>query len=409
MALAFSSLDMSGWGQQDNDYVSHRACPLCQSDQTRVVEEISSLQFFTDDSTRSKQSQVKQVQCRQCMTLYMNPAYNDQGFETLFSEAGRSYGDGGGRHGEQIEWLQRNGLSDDDFSYMDIGCYEGQFLASLPKGSRFIGVDFDLPAIERAKDKYPGDKYLFLQGRFEEIKLDEKIDVFTMFHVLEHLPDPVGVLQVLRGLAHENTALVVEVPVLELGQTNDIHGFFSPQHLTHFSKHTLQQAFRLAGWNIVETEDASDYNGHRVIGYPCAEGGMEGASFDDYVSLQSVRASLSSALTDVEKQISRFPNAEKIVIWGAGMHLEYILQRTTFFERFKESKFVAVDSDPMKQGKKWRGLSIGVPAELSGLDWDNTCLLVSSYGGQEKIAEAAMEIGVPEHLILKIYSRIRTY
>jgi hypothetical protein len=66
-----------------------------------------------------------------------------------------------------------------------------------------------------------------------------------MFHVLEHLPDPVSVLKRLRDHAHNSTRLVIEVPILEKGQTNDIHGFFSPQHLTHFSKKTLDNVLKV--------------------------------------------------------------------------------------------------------------------------------------------------------------------
>jgi len=373
------------------------------------VETLPGLQFFTDHSDVSKQATVQQVQCRECLTLYMNPAYTDRGFEILFSEAGRSYGDGGGRHQEQIEWLSQNGLMKDTSTFMDIGCYEGQFLAELPMGKRFVGVDFDGPAIERAKKKFPSDSFLFLQGRFEDIQLDEQVDVFTMFHVLEHLPDPVGVLKVLRDLSHERTALVVEVPVLELGNTNDMHGFFSPQHLTHFSKHTLRLAFRQAGWRIEDHQDAADYNGYRVIAYPDTAADAALPDFADYSRLQAVRASLSAALTEAETSIAAFPDLSQFVIWGAGMHLEYILQRTTFFERFQNARFLAVDSDSMKQGHSWRGIPIASPDTLKDVDWSTTGLLISSYGGQEKIYEAALGKGISPSSILKIYSHVTTY
>lgn len=409
MKASFSALSHASWGKEDSTYVSERACPVCSTEQTRAVEALPGLQFFTDHPDVSKQADVCQVQCRNCLTLFMNPAYSDRGFEVLFSEAGRSYGDGGGRHDEQIAWLDKNGLKNETFSYMDIGCYEGQFLAQLPVGRRFIGVDFDGPAIERAKKNYPGDEYLFLQGRFEEISLDEQVDVFTMFHVLEHLPDPVGVLRVLRDFSHEKTALVVEVPVLELGFTNDIHGFFSPQHLTHFSKHTLRQTFMQAGWRIAESQDAADYNGHRVIAYPDDHVGEITADFEDYSRLHAVRASLSQALIDAEKSISQFPAMSQIAIWGAGMHLEYILQRTTFFERFRDAEFLAVDSDQMKQGRTWRGIEIRSPDCLEEFDWAETGLLISSYGGQEKIYELAIARGIPASSIMKLYDRVTTY
>ena len=61
-----------------------------------------------------------------------------------------------------------------------------------------------------------------------------------MFHVLEHLKNPLETLINILKSAHQTTYLLIEVPILENGFTNDINGFFSAQHLTHFSRQSLK-------------------------------------------------------------------------------------------------------------------------------------------------------------------------
>ena len=91
------------------------------------------------------------------------------------------------------------------------------------------------------------------------------------------------------------------------------------------------------------------------------------------------------------------------------MHLEFLYQVTSAFSRLPSRQLAVVDSDSLKQGKSWRGLHIHPPAAIAGTDWENTKLLVSSYGGQEDIARAAGELGVPNDRIVRLYDEVRVY
>lgn len=72
-------------------------------------------------------------------------------------------------------------------------------------------------------------------------------------------------------------------------------------------------------------------------------------------------------------------------------------------------KFLLVDSDPLKYGKSWRGVSILAPSILSNLDWKNCNLVISSYGSQNAIIEAAKGYGVPNERILGLYDEQQVY
>lgn len=416
--MDYSTLLTTPPNQQGMALTDWRACPGCGANNYQVIESLTDLQFFVDRDDGQQRVSYSQVYCRQCSLLYMNPCYNDKGFELLFALAGRSYGDGGSRHGEQLEWLKTNGCLRADMSYMDIGCFEGDFLRAVAhyfSGSqpRLIGIDFDQPAIDIARQKCLGLNANFLQGKFENFSLTETVDVYTLFHVLEHLPDPVAVLERLALYAHEKTALIIEVPVLENGKTNDIHGFYSPQHLTHFSKTTLGNMLAATGWAVQSTEDAEGYNGFRVYATPGEKRDKQASASlasNDLAAIYNERRHHYQSLEVMDRVIREMPVFDNIIVWGAGMHLEYLFQRSRIFQQLDGQNLYLVDSDPLKQGRTWRSLAIAAPQDvIPKFDVSSLGIVISSYGGQPNIAEAAVAMGIPETNIVCLYKQVASY
>lgn len=391
-----------------------RTCPICSSSRARVILELEDFQFYSDSSDSPKRMNLRENICLDCFTLYLNPCYSGFGFKILFDEAGQSYGSSERRPQEQIDWLLSKDQLRKGSSILDVGCYEGSFLARLPDNILRMGVDIDQPAIDRARANYVDQKIQFFLGDFETFHFDaQPPDTITMFHVLEHLPRPVAVLKKLHSISSKNTKLVVEVPILENGQTNDINGFFSAQHLTHFSRQSLHNCLALSGWKIIDWLEQSDYNGCRVLAETLNDSRSTEVVIksnpDDFVEATDYRRHWFASLKAVEDRIARFPSSKKIVVWGGGMHTEFLYQVTSFFERNRESRFIIVDSDPLKQGKTWRGVPIYSPAELDSFGWSSAMLVISSYGGQESIVKSARQLGVPELSILRLYDSIKKY
>jgi SAM-dependent methyltransferase len=73
-----------------------------------------------------------------------------------------------------------------------------------------------------------------------------RFDLVSLIHVLEHMPDPVGVLAHLRqDWLAPGGWLLVEVPDLYC------HDCFEVAHLASFSSHTLAQVLRKAGYRLL--------------------------------------------------------------------------------------------------------------------------------------------------------------
>ena len=408
-AVRWERVDSFLGNRSASEAMFHRPCPICGANEPRTVLVLNDFQFFSDSHSEPKRVDIREVQCQRCMALYLNPCYSAYGFPILFAEAGQSYGSTEGRPAEQIDWMTGRGLLKDGAAVLDIGCYDGAFLARLPGTLQRIGVDIDGPAIERGRERHGAEGVAFVEGDFESFEAPVPPDTITMFHVLEHLPRPVEVLRNLRANARSQTRLIVEVPILENGGTNDINGFFSVQHMTHFSRQSLRNSLQRSGWRVEEWSEQSDYNGCRVLAAPVEISDNVSVGSEDALRLWEYLSTWYAAVAAVNRRLAKRLDTKRVVLWGAGMHAEFLYHLTGLFVENGARRFRLVDSDPVKQGTSWRGVPIAGPESLRALDWEVASLVISSYGSQEAIAGAAVSAGVPEARIVRLYDQLRRY
>jgi SAM-dependent methyltransferase len=137
---------------------------------------------------------------------------------------------------------------------LDVGCGRGLMIAELAHhGWRAVGVEMSEAASHHARevlglDVQVGD----LAGcRFTEASFD----VVTLFHVLEHLPDPDASLAEARRVITPEGWLFVEVPNFGSLQSRLAggRGFHvdAPRHLFHYTRTALLQSLERAGFEPV--------------------------------------------------------------------------------------------------------------------------------------------------------------
>jgi SAM-dependent methyltransferase len=132
-------------------------------------------------------------------------------------------------------------------SHLDVGCSAGMLLDRVRidlDGKQSVGVE---PSDEHRE--YVARKGFNVYSTYAEMKqaVKERFDLVTMSHVLEHMADPVDFLVKIREESVSSCGLLVlEVPNLFA------HECYEIAHLFAFSKKTIVNVCRAAGFKVVE-------------------------------------------------------------------------------------------------------------------------------------------------------------
>lgn len=158
---------------------------------------------------------------------------------------------------------------------LDVGCGEGWYMDEFSKhGCRVWGLDFSRYAIEKfhphlTKFFEQGNMYTLLDQR---ITSQVKSDIIILSNVLEHVVDPVGLLNKIKSIMSEQALLIVHSPndFSPLQEHLLQKGFISrrfwvddyPEHLSFFNKESMQNLVEDLGFTLqaVVADNAIDLN-----------------------------------------------------------------------------------------------------------------------------------------------------
>lgn len=126
---------------------------------------------------------------------------------------------------------------------LDYGCGTGEFLSTMNShGWTTKGVEPSKHARDKA-NKLGDTRQLHVFENLSQISND-KFDVITLWHVLEHIPDPNDLLQKLKQQLNTDGLIFVAVPNHESFDAHHYQQYWAaydvPRHLWHFSKDTMK-------------------------------------------------------------------------------------------------------------------------------------------------------------------------
>jgi len=156
---------------------------------------------------------------------------------------------------DHVRFLERCARSSDlsRRSLLDIGCGGGSFL-HLAQRRGFVphGMDSSAKAVAVASEQYG------LPVREGHVGSDvwqgKQFHFITMFHVLEHLRDPLAALEYADGLLEPGGSLIIQVPNAGSIQAGVFgsrwYGLDVPRHVVNFTEKALACLVERAGFEI---------------------------------------------------------------------------------------------------------------------------------------------------------------
>jgi len=234
----------------DRNYIGpgpRQPCGLCGADEPKPITTIDGFAI---------------ARCKVCDVLYVVNPVPPEEMERLY--AGDYFGDLGQEHPSEwypvLEEIDRQRLLRIERlvspgTILDVGCGTGIFLkGARSKGWETQGVEISSAAAGYAKQKYGLE---VMVGKVEDATLPpDSVDVATLWHLVEHLEDPLGTLRCLYGLLKPGGLIVFETPNARdlRGSSHLWRGDGHPRyHRFLFSPQTLRWTLKGAGFAKITT------------------------------------------------------------------------------------------------------------------------------------------------------------
>jgi 2-polyprenyl-3-methyl-5-hydroxy-6-metoxy-1,4-benzoquinol methylase len=140
---------------------------------------------------------------------------------------------------------------------LDVGCGSGTVLGLLKRrGFDVTGFDSSRDAATIAKTE--GDVDVVVGSRIHDAAFtDDAFDLVTLFHVMEHVPDPREILAEVRRVLQPNGRILVQVPNVDSWQSKlcgaQWYGLDVPRHVINYSNKSIRRLILDCGFRIFRT------------------------------------------------------------------------------------------------------------------------------------------------------------
>lgn len=273
----------SGWASDEITTVSLDCCLLCGGRANRPYASGYDYELSTCRNLW------KFEQCCDCGHVQLNPRPSEAALSVIYPPTYYSYD----MASKISSWILKAKKVLDDFrlqsitdalgklphSYLDIGCGDGKYLDRMrSKGvqaSNLIGIELSSVAVAQAQTK----GYRVFNKMMEQCDEIEQgsVDLITLFHVIEHVSDPLKCAQRISAWLSPGGVLAIETPNrnsvdAKWFQRSYWGGYHFPRHWHLFEDHQLVDMLKRCGLEVVGTKYVSGhsfwlYSLHHLIAY----------------------------------------------------------------------------------------------------------------------------------------------
>ncbi len=224
-------------------------CQLCANDNAEAVASLNGFHY---------------VRCRNCGLVYLNPRPSQDYLNILYKQDEAASIDAH-KARPQEEELYRfrfsekvkaiNKLQQNKGKLLDIGSAWGYFL----KTAKEDGWDTHGVELSRVITQYSQERFNLkvFNGKLSEARFPSgHFDAVTLWHVLEHIPDPISELAEIKRILKKDGLLAIEVPSERILKDDLIQGKFGPEnppwHLIYYNAATLRLLLKKAGFQVIK-------------------------------------------------------------------------------------------------------------------------------------------------------------
>lgn len=198
--------------------------------------------------------------CPTCCHIFLRSAYDNPRYEALarrlyqryalLEQAVRPFPQRDRHYLAAVDFfVQAAAPGDKPLSVLDVGSNRGDFLFLLKEALPRIRVQGVEPSA------LPFHGVPTINQCFEDCRFDAPFDVVIARHVVEHLARPHPFMAQAARCLRDDGLLFLEVPNLHYDLPRGIENFI-PEHIHHFSLHSLKTLLSCSGLELVHIDDS---------------------------------------------------------------------------------------------------------------------------------------------------------
>jgi SAM-dependent methyltransferase len=180
------------------------ACRTCGSLDTLPIGRLPDVAEFAGTRLERPLAGGCLQRCGACGFLFRTPIFDDDAYLSLYAQGSPEVWEP--RDDREDFRLIRSRVGDAPLDVLDVGCYTGHLLATLPKPCRLYGVEPNAAAAAIAESR----GVRVIAGHWHQLaSAGQRFDLITACDVIEHFGNPLAFLQGLASLLREDGRLII--------------------------------------------------------------------------------------------------------------------------------------------------------------------------------------------------------
>lgn len=271
---------------------------------------------------------------------------------------------------------------------LEIGCGKGEFISTLCAVGGNRGIGFDPAFVPQRRPDEGGDAVEFIQDFYSEKYTHIKADFIVCKMTLEHIPDTLHFVSMVRRAIGENFATTVFFQVPDMGRVLKDVAFWDiyHEHCSYFTRGSLQNLFVVSGFDVDDISTNYDGQYLMIAARPSKQPFRHANSLvpptnADIRAIHTFALEAERRIRFWEETVNRLKrDGQQVVIWGSGSKGVSFLSALSAYVDDRRIEY-AVDINPFRKGyfMPGTGQEIVEPAFLSAYRPDVVITMNSIY------------------------------